>query len=600
MATGWRTSLADIYLFADPERIEGPFRMRLLSCLALLPAVLWGLCGSAAAQGWFTERLAGDTLVGVDAGGNGLLVSCGRAFPSLEITIAGIAPTGPASVTIDGGRPFGFVFTNGRFEPRNGAQAGLVRNLMDQLAKGGVVVLSAVDGSHARLSRAGSSRALSVCPPAASLGASAPSTPAAVEAVQARPSKALLAERYLAALGFDPGTVDGVSDANTRAAINRFQVRHGLVVNAELPASHFAVLEALAKAGAASAPTSPAPVASAPVASAPIVSAPVASTSSVETPPASAVPAQEATVATAGEGEPYLYHRLTGCEGETGRAIAWYNFTGQGTRRVLEMTDVCFNRETGKLSGSEWEDKLQLVRREGSTEFYEVIETGEKSYERATANVGRYDDEGPFATGWVNFGYSSPGGWPVARYSRRFGNARAHLHGTLFKEYGGQGLTENGEFKIHISGNDLRAHDKRKYNTPRSASETPYVAFEGRAVFTGGVGKVTLTNTETGNGTGSGDLDLRVSQNGEISGSGVLRLQNARLAGANPQDWKTTEWRIRLLAGNVAGKTGEILTMHAIAEGETIDHDGVVNPVLGSLTISGYSRRVAEITEDWD
>ena len=71
--------------------------MRLFSCLALLPAVFWGLCGSAAAQGWFTERLDGETLVGVDAGGNGLVVFCGQAFPSLEIAIAGTAPTGPAA-----------------------------------------------------------------------------------------------------------------------------------------------------------------------------------------------------------------------------------------------------------------------------------------------------------------------------------------------------------------------------------------------------------------------------------------------------------------------------------------------------------------------
>jgi hypothetical protein len=581
--------------------------MRLFPCLALLPAVFWGLCGSAVAQGWFTERLDGDTLVGVDAGGNGLLVSCGHAFPSLEITIAGTAPTGPASVTIDGGRPFGFVFTNGRFEPGNGAQAGLVRNLMDQLAKGSAVVLSTVDGAHARLSLAGSSRALSECPAArfAAPASGAPGIMAKAEGYEAQsqaaragvastagqgtPGMALLAERYLEALGFDPGTVDGISDAATRSAIRRFQERHGLAANEELPASHFAVLEALARAGAKSAATSPALIAAAPKAE------PAASGK----PPLTAG-SSTAVAATTENDDLYPYHRLAGCEGEIGRAIAWYNFTGEGARRVLEMTDLCFNRETGRLSGSEWEDNLQLVRREGITEFYEVIETGEKSYQRAKASVGRYDADGPFSTGWVNFGYSSPSGWPVARFSRRFGNATAHLHGVLFKPHNGRGLTENGEFKIYISGNDIRSHDKRKYNTPRSGSEVPVVALEGKAVFTGGVGKVTLTNTETGNGTGSGALDLRVSPDGEISGSGVLRLQSARLAGANPQDWKTTEWHIRLLAGNVAGETGEILTMHAIAEGQTVDHDGVVNPVLGSLTISGYSRRIAEMTEDWD
>lgn len=565
--------------------------MRLFSWLALWLLVVGGLCGPAAAQGWFSERLGGDTLIGVSAGGDELVVSCGRPLLSLEIAIAGIAPTGPASLAVDDDAPVGFMFANGRFEAQTAAQAGLVRGLMDRLEKGSVVTLSTPGGANARLSLKGSSQALSECPAARFTGpvpgapaAAAQAAPAGVASTagQGTASMGLLAERYLAALGFDPGTVDGISDAATRSAVRRFQERHGLPANEELPAAHFAVLEALAKAGAVSiASSSPAP---------PAPAQPAVPTASRPKP----------LVAATADGGSYPYHRLAGCKGETGRAIAWYNFTGEAARRVLEMTDLCFNRETGRLSGSEWEDKLQLVRREGVTEFYEVIETGEKSYQRAKASVGRYDADGPLSAGWVNFGYSSPGGWPVARFSRRFGNATAHLHGVLFKPHPGRGLTENGEFKIHISGNDIRAHDKRKYNTPRSGSEVPFVAFEGKAVFTDGLGKVTLSNTETGNGTGSGEMDLRVSPNGEISGSGVLRLQSARLAGANPQDWKTTEWHIRLLAGNVAGETGEILTMHAIAEGQTIDHDGVVNPVLGSLTINGYSRRIAELTEHWN
>ncbi|MBC2858445.1 peptidoglycan-binding domain-containing protein [Stappia sp. 28M-7] len=571
--------------------------MRFSSWLALWSVVVWGLCSPAAAQGWFSERLDGDTLVGVSADGSELVVFCGRPLLSLEIVIAGMTPTGPASVLVDDGAPVGFMFANGRFEAQTAAQTELVRSLMDRLAQGSAVTLSTPGGAQARLSLNGSSQALSACPAArfaapvaGAPGAAAHAAPVGVASTagQGPASMGLLAERYLAALGFDPGTVDGISDAATRSAVRRFQERYGLPANEELPAAHFAVLEALAKAGAMSVASTPAPVAPAPTA-APAASRP-------QPPAAGSAPAGAAM---AGGGS-YPYHRLAGCEGEIGRAIAWYNFTGEGTRRVLEMTDLCFNRETGRLSGSEWEDNLQLVRSEGPTEFYEVIETGKKSYQRAKASVGRYDAEGPFSTGWVSFGYSSPSGWPVARFSRRFGNAVAHLHGALFKPHNGRGLTENGEFKIHISGNDIRAHDKRQYNTPRSGSEVPYVAFEGKAVFTGGMGKVTLANTETGNGTGSGELDLRVSPDGEISGSGVLRLQSARLAGANPQDWKTTEWHIRLLAGNVAGDTGEILMMHAIAEGQTVDHDGVVNPVLGSLTINGYSRRIAELTEHWN
>jgi peptidoglycan hydrolase-like protein with peptidoglycan-binding domain len=56
-----------------------------------------------------------------------------------------------------------------------------------------------------------------------------------------------LTENYLKVLGFDPGPVDGVVDAATVMAVQAFQKAYGLEVMNQLPAEHFAVLEALAK-----------------------------------------------------------------------------------------------------------------------------------------------------------------------------------------------------------------------------------------------------------------------------------------------------------------------------------------------------------------
>ena len=292
------------------------------------------------------------------------------------------------------------------------------------------------------------------------------------------------------------------------------------------------------------------------------------------------------------------YHRLESCDAETGRALVIYPF-GPGRSYEVEMTDLCFDRETGTLEASEPEEGLVLVRREGEGEFFEVLKPNTKPHQRSKAYAGRYEQEGPLKRGWVNFSFNHPKTGPDARRSRQHPDSDANLHGELFHRHGAPGAAQDGEFRIYVTGSDHREHEKRKYNTPRSGSETPYFAFEGTVTFSDGEGTAVLTNTETGNGAGEGEMTLSVDGEGEITGTGVFRLATARLAGANPQDWKTSEWRIVRLAGSVVGETGELLVIRAVARGETIDHDGTVNPVLGSLTVHGYSRRIMEMTETW-
>ena len=406
----------------------------------------------------------------------------------------------------------------------------------------------------------------------------------------------LVTEQYLKTLGFDPGPVDGMVDAATVLAVHAFQKAYGLQVLNQLPPEHFAVLEALAKAKGGSTSTRTGSEAEArasqAAAAAPAKTGfqpPVAATSSAEN---SVTPVRT-------EEDGVTYHKLGTCEFEKGVAIANYNFRTQSSHpSELEITDLCFDRKSGTLWASEPEDRLTLVKKDQGNDWFEVIIPNTRAFERWRVTVGNYRRASThgYKNETVNFSYDRPSAsylnWRTTGTQH---DADVSLHGYLLET---QPAIDNitSEFTVYVGGHDYWEYHRER-GGKHSGRESPHVAFKGMMRFDGTTGTADLKNTvETGK-DGTGKLVLTVNANGRLSGSGTISLSNARLAGINQHDWKTTTWEIKKLVGHFAGKDGEEFRAVAIASGQTIDHDGFVNPVLAAVTIQGYSRR---IDEQWD
>lgn len=291
-----------------------------------------------------------------------------------------------------------------------------------------------------------------------------------------------------------------------------------------------------------------------------------------------------------------VHHRLERCDYERGVAVASYNFRKHSPYRPpeLQLTDICFDRQGGRLWASEPEDRLTLVQQDEQWDQYEVLvpefprwRAGVTNYEQASGNGG-------YRAGSVDFDYqrlaSELLNWNHTG-TQLDGDVR--LHGYLFDTQPSPDI-EPSDFKVYVGGSDrwdhLRGRDK-KYRD----REVPYLSFEGVLRFDGAKGGVNLRNTSNTGKDGAGELFLTVNDKGEISGSGTLTLENARLAGIRPHDWKITTWEIRKLVGHMVGDGGEQFRALAIAGGQTVDQDGFVNPVHASIDITGYSRRIAEL-----
>ena len=288
----------------------------------------------------------------------------------------------------------------------------------------------------------------------------------------------------------------------------------------------------------------------------------------------------------------FVHHELDRCEFETGVAIANYHFRKSNKRPALEITDICFDRTGGQLWASEPEENLQLVRTADTTEFYEVIASGNRSFRRWRATAGTYvQDDTEYQAGSVNFSYQRPPlksqNWQPTGTQQ---DGDLGMHGYLFEKK--SALTDvQSDFKLHVTGSDYWDH-VRSRNSVYIGRENPYMSFEGVLTIDGNMGNSKLKDTGEDGGEGTGSLQLTVSDNGNVSGNGILYLSNARLAGTNDFDWKTSHWRIEKIVGHLVGDKGQELRAVGIASGETVDHDGHVNKVHASITILGY-------TTDW-
>ncbi|MFC5584212.1 hypothetical protein ACFPOD_03740 [Nitratireductor kimnyeongensis] len=294
-----------------------------------------------------------------------------------------------------------------------------------------------------------------------------------------------------------------------------------------------------------------------------------------------------------------VHHRLERCDYERGVAVASYSFRKHSPYRPPEsqITDICFDRKGGRLWASEPEDRLTLVQQDEQWDQYEVLVPDFPRWRASVTNYEQASGNGGYRAGSVDFDYqrlaSELLNWNHTG-TQLDGDVR--LHGYIFDTQPSPDI-EPSDFKVYVGGSDQWDHLRGRDEKYRDR-EVPYLSFEGVLRFDGSKGVVNLRNTSNTGKEGAGKLFLTVNDKGEISGSGTLTVENARLAGIRPHDWKTTTWEIRKLVGHMVGDGGEQFRAVGIADGQTVDQDGFVNPVHASIEITGYSRRIAELWDD--
>ncbi len=302
-----------------------------------------------------------------------------------------------------------------------------------------------------------------------------------------------------------------------------------------------------------------------------------------------------------------VYHKLPDCGFERGIAIAAYQFRAIDARKrnLLEFTDICFDRDRGTLTGSEPEDRLELVRASDVDEdtaqaldYYEVIIPGTQAFERWGATIGGYRYFGiEQRLGIVGFNFSKTAqghnDWKLPATQH---DADVHLYGYLLEKRPDP-LPVNAGFAIYINGTDLLDH-LRDYEL--NDGESPIVSWDGAMKFKNASATAVLSTPKSYEtfSNSAGEVTLEIAADGTISGSGVLSAKNTRLAGMNPNDWKSVRWEIEKIVGHVAGETGQQFYALGIAKGERVDQDGLVSPVYAHFQINGYGQHLLEAWHD--
>lgn len=212
----------------------------------------------AAAQDWYSEFGQGNSSVGTEASGWVLEITC-AANPNLgRYTVAlfvdGQPAQGLSTFAAGTAEPVNIFFNQGQYEAAwpNGMMAYV--NLVGVLAGGAAAVtVSLESGAAQTFSLAGASDALVNCPkevptePMSADGASAQE--------QGTENQIAAVERYLGALGYDPGPRDGEIDEELNIAIATWQRDTGRPVTGGLTgADMLALAQEAASVGTAPTP----------------------------------------------------------------------------------------------------------------------------------------------------------------------------------------------------------------------------------------------------------------------------------------------------------------------------------------------------------
>ncbi|MFC5584210.1 hypothetical protein ACFPOD_03730 [Nitratireductor kimnyeongensis] len=281
------------------------------------------------------------------------------------------------------------------------------------------------------------------------------------------------------------------------------------------------------------------------------------------------------------ETDGFVHYALEDCPHERGLAAIRYGFIGEWPK--TELTDICFDRESGELISAEPVSGLTLVEG-GDYEYYHVIVPDTQSHERVSVSAGAYESgDKTSIQESVSFQHLSP----HFRPSQRYENAN-HLSvtGFLFRDRATAADIAEGSFQVSLQPDDHWQSEYRHLQKKRGG-KTPIVYLEASGDLTAPVTRFAFKSPDGSMSKGTGTFELHISADGTLSGSGELSVETTVLAGAHPHDWKETHWKISDYVGYLVGADGQEFHGLGYITGEVIDHDGFVHQTRGSVDIRG-------------
>ncbi len=316
--------------------------------------------------------------------------------------------------------------------------------------------------------------------------------------------------------------------------------------------------------------------------------------------PSSAAMSDMQTIRTEENG--VVHHRLESCGYERGVAIAHYTHRPDQPRphttHEFELTDMCFQRETGRLWASEPAENFTLVQQDPSISWYEDLAT----------EIGRSGFKGKISAG----GYAQVPGKPDVRASyvdlffdptrpnvtrpttfHQHTADSANLMGYLFEKQASPDEATGKPYRIILSGFDWGLSDPASSNAGYGRKNSDLGLHSDSLVFDqngGALGTGSFFQSNGGDANGQlifGQLHLALDPDGTVSGRGEFHIKTTRLAGLEPGDWVSASWRIDKLIGHLAGESATGFRLVGVASGETRYHDGYVGQIIGTVSVRG-------------
>lgn len=313
---------------------------------------------------WYAEEGQGLRSASVEANGSAMSVTCvltaAHASSSVDVSLNGTRPDGSVTFAFDNGVQLSVPMVKGTFDVTDDQTERYFVELLRVIKSASAVRVADVSGNAMQFSLRGSSRAIGACPPVRATPANSPQS----SAQPADPGSLVLKlETYLRELGFPPGLVDGVVDAETNAAISAYQTDRGLPVTGGMTLEDFQALEAEALA--------------------------------LSSPQSAAFP---------------MHYELASCNGLPGQAIFHYFAGGEWIR--LDFSDTCLT-EDGQLQSMEPVSDLVLASQSDGISVYENVATGSTR----RVDVARISETQPdVARLGVSRGPEKPLNWNASEY----------------------------------------------------------------------------------------------------------------------------------------------------------------------------------------
>lgn len=271
------------------------------------------------------------------------------------------------------------------------------------------------------------------------------------------------------------------------------------------------------------------------------------------------------------EGDPVIDFQIETCDAIRGFGLLIYGTIAKD----LHLTDLCFDPDTGTLSGGEPLSGLELTKDSRQGRAWEDLAMGSDIYSRNHVQIG-VDENSPGCVGngpeSIQFLSLTPQGPASDGY--RFATMRAHTVPETSATVG------NLEGEILLGLRNLYAADGSNALMQTSAFGDFFTSFSSTS---DGAELLILEGYGNTYGEATGAFDMSYHGSGEFSLAGGLSAKNARVAGMADHDVATISVATIHARGHVFGEENRQLLGFGIVEGSLTTYGGTDIPIRGSL-----------------